>query len=213
MDAFSLRSMIISGWPVLTVLLIMSIVSCTVILDRILAFNRARMGHHAAFVSNVMDILDRQGAARVIEFCRRDAKPISRVISAIVSVRTNDRAVLERAAQYALQAEINSLESYVPILGTIASTAPFVGLLGTVIGIIKAFQDIAMSTGGGPQVVAVGIAEALITTAVGLCVAIPATMFYNFFVRHTQTVSQDIDLATYGVVEKLAGPVQPQEQK
>ena len=113
-------------------------------------------------------------------------------------------------ARYSLQSEINDLESYVPILGTIASTAPFVGLFGTVIGIIKAFHSIASDITGGAQVVAVGIAEALITTAFGLFVAIPATMAYNYFVRHIQRVAQDIDLAAFTVVEKISEEAKPQ---
>lgn len=202
--------MIANGWPVLSVLMIMSILSCTVIVDRIIALRRTMMGNCDAFLLNVMDILTRQGPERVIEFCRRDARPLSRVIAKIIERRGTDRDTLEKVARYSLQAEINDLESYVPILGTIASTAPFVGLFGTVIGIIKAFHSIAADVGGGPQVVAIGIAEALITTAFGLFVAIPATMSYNYFVRHIQKVAQDIDLTTFSVVEKLSQEAKPQ---
>jgi biopolymer transport protein ExbB/TolQ len=111
----------------------------------------------------------------------------------------------ERAGQYALQTEINRLETYVPILGTVGSTAPFVGLLGTVLGIIKSFQDIAMHAGAGPEIVSAGIAEALIATAFGLIVAIPAVMFYNYCVHKIQRLTQEIDLATYEVIEQLSG--------
>lgn len=204
MDAFTLSSMIGNGWPVLSVLMIMSILSCTVIVDRIIALRRTMMGNCAAFVTNVVDILGRQGCERAIEFCRRDSRPVSRVIARIIERRGTDRETLEKVARHALQSEINDLEAYVPILGTIASTAPFVGLFGTVIGIIKAFHSIASDVAGGPQVVAIGIAEALITTAFGLFVAIPATMAYNYFVRYIQKVAQDVDLAAFTVVEKVS---------
>ncbi|MEI6219245.1 MAG: MotA/TolQ/ExbB proton channel family protein [bacterium] len=210
MGAFTLSSMIANGWPVLSILLIMSILSCTVIVDRIIALRRTMMGNRAAFVSNVLDILARQGPERAIEFCRRDARPLSRVLGKIVERREAGRETLEKVARYALQSEINDLESYVPILGTIASTAPFVGLFGTVIGIIKAFHSIASDASGGMQVVAIGIAEALITTAFGLFVAIPATMSYNYFVRYIQKVAQDVDLAGFTVVEKISDGVKPQ---
>lgn len=203
--AFTLTSMIASGWPVLSILMIMSIISCTVILDRIIALRRTATGNRVAFLSSVMDILSRQGRERTIEFCRRDPRPISRVMATIIERSGIDRATLEKVARHSIQSEINDLESYVPILGTIASTAPFVGLLGTVIGIIKAFHSIASDvTGGGPQVVAIGIAEALITTAFGLLVAIPATMSYNYFIRHIQRVSQDMDLSAFTMIEKLS---------
>jgi len=203
--AFTLTSMIASGWPVLSILMIMSIISCTVILDRVIALRRTATGNRAAFLSSVMDILSRQGRERTVEFCKRDPRPISRVMAAIIERAGIDRLTLEKVARHSIQSEINDLESYVPILGTIASTAPFVGLLGTVIGIIKAFHSIASdATGGGPQVVAIGIAEALITTAFGLMVAIPATMSYNYFVRHIQRVSQDMDLSAFTMIEKLS---------
>jgi biopolymer transport protein ExbB/TolQ len=115
-----------------------------------------------------------------------------------------DRETKERAAQHALQAEINRLEAYVPVLGTVGSTAPFVGLLGTVLGIIKSFQDIAIHSGAGPEVVSAGIAEALIATAFGLIVAIPAVMFYNYFVHKIQRLAQEIDLATFELIELLS---------
>jgi biopolymer transport protein ExbB/TolQ len=71
------------------------------------------------------------------------------------------------------------------LLGTIATAAPFVGLLGTVIGIIRAFHSIALNSGGGIVSVAGGISEALVATAAGLAVAIPASMIYNFFTHET----------------------------
>jgi biopolymer transport protein ExbB len=71
-------------------------------------------------------------------------------------------------------------ERFSDFLGTVGSNAPFVGLLGTVLGIMKSFADLAVTTKGGPQAVMSGISEALIATAVGLAVAIPAIVFFNF---------------------------------
>jgi biopolymer transport protein ExbB/TolQ len=71
-------------------------------------------------------------------------------------------------------------ERFTDFLGTVGSNAPFVGLLGTVLGIMKSFADLAVATKGGPQAVMSGISEALIATAVGLGVAIPAIIFFNF---------------------------------
>jgi biopolymer transport protein ExbB/TolQ len=202
MNSFTIREMIINGWPVLTVLLIMSILSLTVIIDRIMAFRRAKTNNRV-FAARLLEVIAKQGAGPALELCRRSSRPIAIVIGDVLSHADSGREAMERASQHALQAQINDLEMYVPILGTVASTAPFIGLFGTVIGIIRAFQDIASKLGSGPEVVSAGIAEALITTAVGLFVAIPATMAYNYFVRHVQRVTQDIDLAAYDVIEKL----------
>jgi biopolymer transport protein ExbB len=82
--------------------------------------------------------------------------------------------------------------------------APFVGLFGTVLGIIHAFKAIADNAGGGPSVVANGIAEALITTALGLFVAIPAVVAYNMFVRKIERVTEDMELCAEEVIDLSA---------
>jgi biopolymer transport protein ExbB/TolQ len=77
--------------------------------------------------------------------------------------------------------ETQKLRKHLWILGTVASSAPFIGLLGTVIGIIRSFESMAVAGTGGFAVVAAGISEALVATALGLAVAIIAVMFYNYF--------------------------------
>jgi biopolymer transport protein TolQ len=75
------------------------------------------------------------------------------------------------------------LERNLGFIGTMGNTAPLIGLLGTVWGIMRAFHDMARTGSAGPSVVASGVAEALFTTAAGLLVAVPAVMLYNHFVR------------------------------
>ena len=87
------------------------------------------------------------------------------------------------------------LEKNLNILGTIASNAPYVGLLGTVMGIMKAFNDLANSPGQGNEVVMQGIAHALVSTAIGLAVAIPAVVAFNFFQKKVSMVLSNIDAA------------------
>jgi biopolymer transport protein ExbB len=84
-------------------------------------------------------------------------------------------------ASEAIFEETQSLKKHLWILGTVASSAPFIGLLGTVVGIIKAFENMAVEGTGGFAVVAAGISEALVATALGLAVAIIAVVFYNYF--------------------------------
>jgi biopolymer transport protein ExbB len=82
------------------------------------------------------------------------------------------------------------LERRLSFLGTLGANAPFIGLFGTVLGIIHAFKDLALTEGGGGPAVMAGIAEALVATAVGLLVAIPAVMMYNFFHRRLHVVQE-----------------------
>ncbi len=87
------------------------------------------------------------------------------------------------------------LEKNLNILGTIASNAPYVGLLGTVMGIMKAFNDLASAPGQGNEVVMAGIAHALVSTAIGLAVAIPAVVAFNYFQKKVGMVLSNIDAA------------------
>ncbi len=85
------------------------------------------------------------------------------------------------------------LEKYLPVLATISSNAPFIGLLGTVLGIMKAFNDLAQATDAGQQTVMAGISIALVATAAGLFVAIPASMFFNYFTRKVRSILSSIE--------------------
>ena len=112
---------------------------------------------------------------------------------------------INRVLQRASFVELTKLEKNLNILATTASVAPFVGLLGTVWGIIEAFHDIGEQKSASLAVVAPGIAEALIATAVGLFAAIPAVMAYNYFINKVRLVSgemEDFCLEFLGIVEK-----------
>lgn len=100
---------------------------------------------------------------------------------------------IQRAMRRAANTEMSRLESYIPFLATTASAAPFVGLFGTVWGIMKSFISIKESGTAGLNVVAPGIAEALIATAVGLAAAIPAVIAYNFFLAKIRQLDGEVD--------------------
>ncbi len=200
MVGFTFREMILNGWPVISVLAVMSIISLTIFIDRMMTFRNARIDVKTFFGHLVRIILE-QGEDKALEYCSLYAGKSAASVAAAIIRQPGNREAKERAAQHAIQTQIHRLEYYVQVLGTVGSTAPFVGLFGTVMGIIKAFQDISRNIGGGPEVVSAGIAEALITTAFGLLVAIPAVMFYNYCVRTVQRMSQEIDLASYMLIE------------
>jgi biopolymer transport protein TolQ len=100
---------------------------------------------------------------------------------------------VERALRRASSTEITHLESMVPFLATTGSTAPFVGLFGTVIGIMIAFMQISATGAAGMDVVSQGISEALIATAIGLMAAIPAVIAYNYFLRRIRVLSSEME--------------------
>lgn len=100
---------------------------------------------------------------------------------------------VERALRRATTAETTHLESLVPFLATTGSTAPFIGLFGTVIGIMISFMQIQASGSAGMDVVSQGISEALIATAIGLMAAIPAVIAYNYFLRRIRVLVSEMD--------------------
>ena len=95
---------------------------------------------------------------------------------------------IDERMQIALSEQKMLLERNVGVLGTLAATSPLVGLLGTVWGIMRAFNDMAQSGAAGPSVVAAGIAEALFTTAAGILIAVPAVVLHNHFARRMNTM-------------------------
>jgi biopolymer transport protein ExbB/biopolymer transport protein TolQ len=108
---------------------------------------------------------------------------------------------VRRAIQRATALTANDLKKGVASLATIGSTAPFVGLLGTVVGVINAFQGIAATGSGGIGAVSAGIAEALVETALGLFVAIPAVWFYNYLTGRVEYFNVEMDNSSSELVD------------
>jgi biopolymer transport protein TolQ len=139
--------------------------------------------------------------ARVAQF---DGSPLARVFHAgyveLAKVTSSERGTasddienVERSVKRAMGREMTSLENQLPILATTGSVGPFIGLFGTVWGIMNSFLSIGSEHGAGLDVVAPGIAEALIATALGLAAAIPAVMAYNYFVRRIRVLESETE--------------------
>ncbi len=202
MQSFNLfemwHSMTILAKGVVVILVIMSIWSLWVIIDRLAVFSRAKR-HSLAFVLGLRDRLktrDLNGALRLAQ--APPQSPIAKVIAeALVEYRDGLQAIAQtgpdevgefdvvdavnRAIDRVKEREVANLKKGLGGLASISSAAPFIGLFGTVVGIINAFRSMAQSGQGGLASVSAGIAEALFTTATGLLVAIPAVMFFNYF--------------------------------
>lgn len=117
---------------------------------------------------------------------------LARVMGSASPTETGDIENVERALGRAATSEMTALEAMLPFLATTGSTAPFIGLFGTVWGIMNSFIQIKQETSASLDVVAPGIAEALIATAIGLVAAIPAVMAYNFFIRRIQVLESEL---------------------
>ena len=107
-----------------------------------------------------------------------------------------NRQYLEKVAQYIIQNQINQQEAYLPFLATTGNLTPFIGLLGTVLGIINAFAEIGVQGSASIAAVAPGVSEALVATAAGLFAAIPAVMAYNFFLSKIRKMAFRVEAFT-----------------
>ncbi|OGR83408.1 MAG: hypothetical protein A2902_04405 [Elusimicrobia bacterium RIFCSPLOWO2_01_FULL_64_13] len=190
MDAFALKKIFLLGWPVLSVLLFCSVLSLALILERLAYFRKRKV--------DVKDFLKKvRGSEKSLTSL---GEPLASVARAAAECQGKSRGNLDLAVDRAVRMQVSEMERSVPLLGTIASAAPFIGLLGTVLGIIRAFRSIEVSGGGGPQVVAGGIAEALVATALGLFVAIPALVAYNHFSTRIRRMTEDLEICADEIV-------------
>ena len=135
---------------------------------------------------------------------RDEPAPAVRVVGAALARRSEPRAVLEEHLRATLANENLRLGAHLGIVGTIGNIAPFVGLFGTVLGIIRAFRDIGQVGAAGPAVVATGISEALIATAAGLVVAISAVIVYNLFVIWQSRLARRAEIVAAEVLTLVA---------
>lgn len=167
------------GWLMVPILLC-SIVTMAIVAERFWTLQRRRIApeHLVAEVWQWARV-DALGEERIRGL--RTGSPLGRILAAGLASRGRDRDVMKERIEDVGRQVVHELERYLNTLGTIASVCPLLGLLGTVIGMIKVFAVITTRGVGDPGVLASGISEALITTAAGLSVAIPALMFHRYF--------------------------------
>ncbi len=136
----------------------------------------------------------------------RKSSPLGRILAAGLVNRDNSREMMKENIEDVGRHVIHDLDRYLNTLGTIASITPLLGLLGTVIGMIKVFAVITTQGVGDPGTLAGGISEALITTAAGLTVAIPTLMFHRYFRGHVDELVVTMEQEALKMVEAMHGP-------
>ncbi len=165
---------------VLWILVVASVVSIGVMIERWLAFRSNRL-HFGEFSDQLVHRLEAGDFSGARTLARSHDSAESRVVLAGLSNHSNGLKAMEKTMTATLTMERARLEKNLIVLGTLGNNAPFIGLFGTVLGIIKAFNDLAMSGASGVSVVMSGISSALIATAFGIFVAIPAVAANNYF--------------------------------
>jgi biopolymer transport protein ExbB len=186
----TLLDLVRQGGFVLYPLVLCSVVSVAIILER--AWSLVRSARQARALHRLIEeAWSEQSLAEVLAICRRDPSPLGPVYLALLGQHGAGAEMLARIAQRKLAEANRRLRRFVWLLGTIGSLAPFIGLLGTVVGIIRAFDSMAAAGSGGFAVVAAGVAEALIATAGGLLVGVLCIFAYNSFQVRLNTLAAE----------------------
>lgn len=178
---------------VLLILLAMSIISVGMIFERFMSLRKVSESSLAVRQKIKSALFSNNLAA--FEDLAKDATSLEgrAAAQALTHLKESGVSGFEEVFNTFMLNEKPELEKYLAVLATIASNAPFIGLLGTVLGIMKAFNDLAQSTDAGQQTVMAGISIALVATAAGLFVAIPAGIFYNYYTRKVKGIFTSLE--------------------
>jgi len=192
-----------TGGFILFLLMGCSVVSFAIIIERVMYYRRMLRMKRGMFMMNISQALKKHHMKDALDICMDVDTCISRVVAAGIHLHGNAVSLISNAMERAISIEIIKLERLTTIVGTIGSMSVYAGLLGTVLGIMKAFHDISKTGFGGVNIVINGISEALITTVAGLCVAIPAVIAYNYFVKRVDSFIMDMELCASETLDLL----------
>ncbi len=186
------------------ILLFCSVLSVAVIIDRLVSYGVKGRSRRPAFMDRIRAEISRRDIGRAIAICRETYAPFAKVALAGLERAGHSERIIAGVMERQISLEESKLERLTSIVGTIGNTAVYIGLFGTVLGIIRAFQDISATGMGGMDVVIGGVAEALITTATGLAVAVPAVIFYNYFTKRIEGFVSEMELCASEVSDLIS---------
>lgn len=184
------------GGPIMWPILLCSVVAFTIVIERLISLKKAQIDTKE-FMEQISRLLKRNKVMEAIELCERTSGPIASILKAGILKHDRPRAEIREAIEDASIHEVPRLERNLPVLATVAHVAPLLGLLGTVTGMVSAFQVIATKASAvnpvNPGDLAGGIWEALLTTVFGLCVAIPTFVAFNYLVSRVDGFVLDME--------------------
>ena len=198
------------GGGLMYLLLLCSVLVLAITLERWVRIRRARTNTEMLFgpVEAMVSRDDMAGAYAHVRFFRGS---LAAVLRAVLESPSQEKADLEEAALMEARRELRLLNQRLPALSLLAGLAPLIGLLGTVIGMIKAFQQVAAAQGAvNPSMLANGIWEALLTTGAGLTVAIPAVIFHYALDQRVRRCAFEMDYFSAALIRLLIGRPDPE---
>lgn len=194
--------LVTAGGLLMIPILLCSVVVVAICIERLYTLNGKKISppHLLATVWQQLKA-DQLDTARLKTL--KQSSPLGRILAAGLSNAYHGRDVMKESIQEAASHVVHDLERYLNTLGTIAAVTPLLGLLGTVMGMIKVFAEIMTQGTGNASVLAGGISEALITTAAGLSVAIPALVMHRYFVGRIDGIVVELEQETIKLVDAL----------
>lgn len=187
-------------WPILAC----SVIAVAIVCERFWTLNRRAVAPSDLTVE-VQQLIERRDLNPARIQAIRESSPLGRILAAGLENLGSGRYVMKDAIEEAGRHVVHELERFLNSLGTIAAITPLLGLLGTVIGMIKVFTAITTYGVGDPTVLADGISTALITTAAGLTVGIPTLMFYRYFRGKVNELTVSLEQEALRLVEIIHG--------
>lgn len=184
------------------ILVACSVIALTFIFERWLYYKHTSVDADRFFIK-LRDAFRNDGIDRAISVCNSSLSPLAQVVkSGLEESQKSAQAAAEMMDATAID-QRTKLEKNLNILGTLGNISPLIGLFGTVVGIIRAFHSLSVSGSAGPSVISAGIAEALLTTAAGLVIAVPSVVFYNYYLRRVNTIMNEIEAVSKKVLIML----------
>ncbi len=191
------------GGLTMYILLLCSFVSIVVFLERVMYYRRLSKIKRVEFMKAIRRALSAKNIEKAAEICRVTPAPFSQVVYSGLELHNRSGREISNAMEREITVRTISLERYTTILATIGNTAVYIGLFGTVLGIIRAFHDISAAGAGGMNIVIGGVAEALVCTAAGLFVAIPAVIAFNYFTKRVEHFITDMELCASEFIDLI----------
>lgn len=195
---------IVSGGWLMLPIIICSIITIAITIERFWTLNPAKIAPRNQLGQVWNWIQTNQMDSEKLKELRRSS-PLGRILASGLSNSRHGREIMKDSIEEAASQVIHEMERYLNILGTVANISPLLGLLGTVFGMITVFNAIMLQGTGDASVLAGGISQALITTAAGLSVAIPAMISHRFFLRRMDTLVVTMEQESLKLVDALHG--------
>lgn len=195
---------VVAGGPVMIPILLCSVIGLAAFFERMWALRRDRVVPRS-FAVELTELARQRRWNDAVTLCRKRDVVAARVALSAIDARGHDRPIIKERLEEVGRREAADLERFIPVLGTVASIAPLLGLLGTVGGMIVTFQVIQTEGLGNVGSLAGGISQALITTFAGLCVGIPAVVGNRYLLSRVDSLLLDLEEVGLALLAELHG--------